>query len=629
MERILDPNEKEHVPKDVFVAFYQGAALEEKVKLICNGFQATVYPCPAEVGDRLNLEMEIQSRLSDLRQVLTGTDEHLHKLLRFVCNKLPVWKAKVIKIKSVYNLLNQFDFDNGRKSLLASCWCPADSVNAIQQALTDGAARSNTDGHPIFTPCETKKSPPTYHRTDKFTSAFQAIVDAYGVATYQEVNPAPFTIITFPFLFAVMFGDLGHGLLMALFAYYMVRKEESLMKWRGGGEIWDTMFGGRYIILLMGLFSIYTGLIYNDCFSKSMTIWGPSGWQLPKQHTLMASSFQVSTSRECGEGTDADTDGCFTGAYPIGLDPIWSLSSNKLTFTNSFKMKMSVILGVMQMAFGVALSYHNGKFFKKDVDVYHVFLPQIIFMLSIFGYLCLMIIYKWMCKEFPNGNPPSLLLMLINMFLKLGSPPEPAEVLYGDKEGAFQNSVETLLVTAALICVPWMLLVKPLKIREELKREAERTEHLERDGGEAAIGGHDEEEDDDGESHDFAEIMVHQSIHTIEFCLGCISNTASYLRLWALSLAHAQLSEVLWEMILVPAWELQSPIILWAAFAVWAVLTICVLLIMEGLSAFLHALRLHWVEFQNKFYVGTGYLFEPFDFSQIIDGHASQQAVSS
>ncbi|KAL0846137.1 hypothetical protein Bca101_019383 [Brassica carinata] len=92
------------------------------------------------------------------------------------------------------------------------------------------------------------------------------------------------------------------------------------------------------------------------------------------------------------------------------------------------------------------------------------------------------------------------------------------------------------------------------------------------------------------EEFEFSEIFVHQLIHTIEFVLGAVSNTASYLRLWALSLAHSELSSVFSLL------RESSPY-------------------GSGtLSAFLHALRLHWVEYQNKFYEGDGYKFAPFTF---------------
>jgi V-type H+-transporting ATPase subunit a len=212
----------------------------------------------------------------------------------------------------------------------------------------------------------TKEQPPTSHVTNKFTEGFQNIVDSYGIATYREINPAIFTIITFPFLFAIMFGDTGHGFIMFLFALFMVLKEEKLKNFGKDNEVWQIFFGGRYIILLMALFSIYTGLIYNDVFSKSINIFG-STWRVgvfDNYSFTNEPSFTLDPNPLLNNKTRTEfgniTNPMFKGTpYPIGLDPVWQLSINKISFTNSLKMKFAVIIGIMQMCFGLILALLN------------------------------------------------------------------------------------------------------------------------------------------------------------------------------------------------------------------------------------------------------------------------------
>ncbi|XP_067270045.1 V-type proton ATPase 116 kDa subunit a isoform X2 [Pseudorasbora parva] len=623
-----DPTTGDHVHKTVFIIFFQGDQLKSRVKKICEGFRASLYPCPETPQERKEMAAGVNSRIDDLQMVLNQTEDHRQRVLQAAAKTVRVWFIKVRKMKAIYHTLNLCNIDVTQKCLIAEIWCPVSDLDSIQFALRRGTEKSGSTVPSILNRMQTKQTPPTYNKTNKFTSGFQNIVDAYGISNYREINPAPYTIITFPFLFAVMFGDLGHGILMTCAALYLVLRESRLIAQKNDNEMFSMIFAGRYIILLMGLFSVYTGIIYNDCFSKSLNVFG-SGWSVRPMFSEKGDNWTFDTLKDNRIlQLNPAVPNVFTGPYPIGIDPIWNIATNKLTFLNSFKMKMSIILGVIHMTFGVTLSLFNHLYFKKPLNIFLGFIPEIIFMLSLFGYLMLLIFYKWLAYDAKTSkDAPSLLIAFINMCLFSYNDPTNKPLYTG------QMVIQSLLVVIAVSCVPCMLIVKTLVMRRQyLWRRHLGTQNF---GGirvgngptedEAEIIQHDQlsQNLDEEPEFNFADEAVHQAIHTIEYCLGCISNTASYLRLWALSLAHAQLSEVLWSMVMhmgLASRNFGGFFALSIIFAFFATLTVFILLIMEGLSAFLHALRLHWVEFQNKFYTGQGFKFMPFTFDSILEG---------
>lgn len=417
------------------------------------------------------------------------------------------------------------------------------------------------------------------------------------------MNPAPYTIITFPFLFAVMFGDIGHGLIMALFGWWMVQKERIIAINIVRNEIFQIMFAGRYVILLMGLFSIYAGILYNDMFGCSLNFFG-SGWDVRRNVSSAVASLQLDPRVHYDKSHPT---------YPIGLDPVWQVATNKIIFQNALKMKMSIVLGVVHMLFGLVLSLVNCLNFRNRPAIWCEFVPQVLFLSSLFVYLAFLMILKWIKYSAENSAlAPSILLTFIDMLMF--KPANPANFMF-----AHQDKIQSFLIALALICTPWMWLAKPLYIVYLRKVKTPPSPSPPEEP--LPIPESLSFESVQHSTESISEIFMHQSIHTIEFVLGSISHTASYLRLWALSLAHSQLAEVLWSMVLRKGLQFTGPyagVFLMLIFAFWAAATVSILVIMEGLSAFLHTLRLHWVEFQSKFYVGQGYAFIPFTFKDIV-----------
>ena len=627
--------------KKIFIVIFPTEAkdyLMKKMLQICDILSASHY-IPPENETKEEILKNLEKKIRDKRQYLIESEASIKKFLRkFSGNEERPARMDLLRLyskkeKSIYENLNKCiirdNFIDGE------VWVLEEKKDILISLLNSGVSKDEMKSLGTFIEInENVLKRPTYIPTNEFTYAFQEIVNTYGVPRYREINPAIFNIVFFPFLFGVMFGDIGHGLIIFLFAIYLVYYNDNINKKEGNSPL-KLLTKFRYFLLLLSLCSIYCGLLYNEFMSVPLSM-----------HDTCYERDKIETK------TANKKEGC---NFPFGMDPKWFVAENQLTFFNSFKMKFSVVIGVIHMMLGIFLKGLNDNYYKNLYGIIFEFFPQFIFMTVLLGYMVVLIFIKWSTYFFDTSKAPSIITHLINIAIKGGSVENMP--LWGHQiqgTGRYQQeNFHAIIIAVLVILIPFMIIPKPILDYRKYKRKKDQRliEEININNNNNINNddnfGENLDNDDKGSNgplqnnylnyssqeiskeyetdKSFMDFFIGQIIYSIEFILGTVSNTASYLRLWALSLAHAELSKVFFEKTLKQNisdgdyYFGLGFVLIFVGYFVLANMTIFVLIGMDFMECFLHTLRLHWVEFQNKFYYADGYLFRPYSFKRIVE----------
>ena len=304
-------------------------------------------------------------------------------------------------------------------------WVPSDQEVEIQAKIIQFYKENKQYAEPVMTKLNDHRlTQPTFFKSSDFMDPFQTIVETFSTPRYKEMNPAVFTIATFPCFFGMMFGDIAHGSIILIFGLYLIASYKRISESKR--SILRMVTPLRYLITLMGLFAVYSGAIYGELGSVNIP--------------LFSSCYDLSSDETKYNRTDKDC------VYPFGIDWVWATTNQDVSFFNSFKMKLSIIFGVTQMLLGIVLKGSNSIFFGSMIDFFCEFIPQFVFLASSFGYMSVLIVIKWLTnwddkKDILGDKGPP---QIVGVFTSLTSV-TPQLTILGNTE--FQQDLQDIILS--------------------------------------------------------------------------------------------------------------------------------------------------------------------------------------
>ena len=368
-------------------------------------------------------------------------------------------------------------------------WIPSKKVDQLTEDIAkidSGLSYTIVENVPLVHPSVTKKG--------KLLGSMRGLVGSMGEPNPHEVDPYFLIKFTFPIIFGMMFADVGHGILLALFGFFLTYRKRK-KKIKTDESITGLIYAGSEILMVCGLSAAFFGFLFGSILGDEEFI--------PE---IM---------------------------HKIGVE--WIPLINPLHETKLF-LVVSIIIGFIMIQIGIWLKIYSNLRYGHHFTSWASPLTLSLVYVGIFAVLYNIIAQKIKSHTFPSIELNGL----------------PAVVM------------KYVLISLAIL-VPLLFVLEYL--------------HAKSDG-----------------------IM-----DTIDHIIALVSNTLSFSRIMALLLVHSILSGLPFIMTGVEA-PLSTG---WYWWVVGLIVAIFIILPIEGLLSFLNTLRLHWVEWFTKFYVGDGEKYEP------------------
>lgn len=246
---------------------------DDEIKLndLLTKFEFNDYKLPnldCLVSDEINNKM---IKLDNLNNELNDINSQIQELVK----KLDKFKVLSDQILT-QNEINQIKNLDTLKTVIIEGWVRIDTLDILEKSVSDVTEYYDIE----YTDPDVDEVVPTYTKNKKFVSQFETITDMFSKPNSKETDPNPVMSVWYWFLFGMMMGDAGYGLLMILFCLLL----KKIMKPKGN------TLKLLNVIMYSGVPTIFWGIMFGSYFGFNpqtdlgLNIWY---WFNPMENPIM------------------------------------------------------------------------------------------------------------------------------------------------------------------------------------------------------------------------------------------------------------------------------------------------------------------------------------------------------